>query len=68
MLKLADSVSAAIRGVQCIIILTEWEEFKKLAIMTDQPPIIIDLRNILDPESIKQIGLKYYSIGRKNEL
>jgi len=55
-----------------VVILTEWPEFALLNYELIKPllkqPIIIDLRNILEPAKIANIGYKYYSIGRKDTL
>jgi len=56
------------RGCDALVIVTEWDEFKQMsldrlrALMTH--PIIVDGRNILDPEKVKEKGFIYKSIGR----
>lgn len=69
-LHCADNIISAISGVDAIIISTEWSEFKsidldKIKELMDSP-IIVDLRNLLDPDKVKSKGIKYYSIGRKD--
>lgn len=67
-LNCADSIYAAIKDSDAIIIATEWPEFleidldevKKLV----KEPNIIDLRNIFSSEIILSQGFKYTSIGR----
>ena len=52
-----------------LIILTEWNEFRYLdlnkvhALM--MAPIIVDLRNIYNPETIHKAGFNYYPLGRQ---
>jgi UDPglucose 6-dehydrogenase len=51
-----------------LLILTEWEEFKKLdfskiALIMNQK-IIYDSRNILDIQLMKSLGFKIESLGR----
>jgi len=63
-----DAYDAA-KGCDCIIVVTEWNEFKeldfkKLKKLVAQP-IIIDGRNIYDPSEIKKAGFKYCGFGRK---
>ena len=69
-LNCADSINAAIEGVDAIIIATEWPEFKDMDLGKAKElvknPIIVDLRNILVPEEAESEGFKYYSIGRKS--
>jgi UDPglucose 6-dehydrogenase len=56
------------KGSDCLVILTEWNEFKELDLKKIKrllkTPNIIDGRNIYDPEEMKARGFKYQSIGR----
>ena len=67
----ANSAIEAIDDSDAIIIITEWDEFKKInygnAKTIMKNPVIIDLRNILASNEIKKLGFEYYSIGRKHE-
>jgi len=51
-----------------VIVLTEWNEFRQLDLTKlaklMKKPIIIDGRNIFDPEMVKKQGIVYYSVGR----
>jgi UDPglucose 6-dehydrogenase len=59
----------AIKGTELLIIITEWEEFKKLDykkiydMITQR--VIVDFRSILNEEELEKIGFKYYYIGKK---
>ncbi|MBI5374591.1 MAG: UDP-glucose/GDP-mannose dehydrogenase family protein [Candidatus Schekmanbacteria bacterium] len=59
-------------GCDCLVIVTEWREFKQLNLEkikhTMKSPIIFDGRNIYDPERKKKMGFQYYSIGRQNAI
>ena len=62
-----DSYDAC-KNSDALVILTEWNQFraldlKKLKKLLNKP-LIIDLRNIYNPEEIKDMGFKYYSLGR----
>jgi UDPglucose 6-dehydrogenase len=67
-MKFAESPYDAARGADALLILTEWEEFANL----DLPrlnqelkyPIVIDGRNLYDPELMAAHGFTYYSVGR----
>jgi UDPglucose 6-dehydrogenase len=67
--KVFDNPYKAIENTELVVILTEWDEFKKLdykkiyEIVKNK--IIIDLRNILDSNIIKKIGFKYICIGKQ---
>ena len=63
-----DSYEAA-AGAHAIAVLTEWDEFKSLdarRIYSNmmQPAFIFDGRNILDRNTLKQIGFEVHSIGK----
>ncbi len=58
----------ALIGADALIIVTEWNEFRnpdfnKMKI-TLKDPLIFDGRNVYDIEKMRQLGFKYFSIGR----
>lgn len=63
-----DAYSAA-RDSDCLVIATEWNEFKELDFgkvkRLMRQPVIVDGRNIYDPAEIKKLGFKYVGIGRR---
>ncbi|MCS7062665.1 MAG: UDP-glucose/GDP-mannose dehydrogenase family protein [Methylacidiphilales bacterium] len=52
----------------CIIIATEWDEFRTLAWNKMKSrmiaPLVFDGRNLLDPQQMQQLGYHYTSVGR----
>ncbi|MDD5044442.1 MAG: UDP-glucose/GDP-mannose dehydrogenase family protein, partial [Candidatus Omnitrophica bacterium] len=58
----------AARESDCLIIVTEWNEFKELDLVRMKKclkrPLIIDGRNIYEPQQMKKLGYKYISMGR----
>lgn len=56
-------------GSDCLLIVTEWDEFKELDFNKIKKllkrPLIIDGRNIYDAEKLEKIGFTYVGIGRK---
>ena len=56
------------KGSDCLVILTEWNEFKELDLKKIKrllkAPVIIDGRNIYGPKKMKRLGFKYQGIGR----
>lgn len=58
----------AVKDVDALIIITEWNEFKQIDLNKVKKlmskPTIFDGRNIYDPVELKKLGFKYYSIGR----
>ena len=65
---LAESAYEAARQADALLILTEWEEFAALdlgQLRTEMKyPIVIDGRNLYDPEIMAAAGFTYYSVGR----
>ncbi|HLD69458.1 MAG TPA: UDP-glucose/GDP-mannose dehydrogenase family protein [Candidatus Omnitrophota bacterium] len=59
---------AAARGCDCLLILTEWKEFKELNFSkirkSMRHPLIFDGRNMLDKEKMERLGFEYFGIGR----
>ena len=62
-----DAYSAC-RKADCAVILTEWNEFKELNLGKLKTilakPVVVDGRNIYDPVKMKQLGFRYFSVGR----
>lgn len=62
-----DSYDAA-KGADAIVIVTEWNQFRNLDLMkirqVMRQPFFFDLRNIYDPEKMRALGFRYFSIGR----
>ncbi len=60
----------AAENASAILILTEWDEFKKMdyALLANilEEKIIFDFRNILDEKEVKKHGLRYYKIGQRS--
>jgi UDPglucose 6-dehydrogenase len=58
----------AVHGAEAMVILTEWNEFRSLdwARVAQQMAgrIVVDLRNIYQPDHIAAAGFAYHSIGR----
>jgi len=67
-IEYCESPYQAAEGAEALVIVTEWNEFKEmdLARIKDQlhQPIIIDGRNIYDPEKMAELGFIYKSVGR----
>jgi UDPglucose 6-dehydrogenase len=67
-LKFANSAYEAAHGADALLILTEWEEFSNLDLARLNRelkyPIVIDGRNLYDPDVMATFGFTYYSVGR----
>ena len=67
-IRLAESTYDAAHDADALLILTEWEEFAALDLKRLRAelkyPIVIDGRNLYDPEIMAASGFTYYSVGR----
>jgi UDPglucose 6-dehydrogenase len=67
---LCDTVLEAVTGADAAVIVTEWDELRELASPEVREamarPLIIDGRNLLDPEETRRSGFAYEGIGRQS--
>lgn len=65
----AVSPRAALDGADCLVIVTEWKEFRSPDFddvrRRLRTPVIIDGRNLYDPATVRSHGLEYEGIGRQ---
>ncbi|PIS09416.1 UDP-glucose 6-dehydrogenase [Candidatus Beckwithbacteria bacterium CG10_big_fil_rev_8_21_14_0_10_34_10] len=67
--EFCSSSDKALKGSSALLLVTEWEEFKKLnlkkigKLMKDK--VIIDGRNMFDKRQVKSLGFSYEGVGRK---
>lgn len=63
-----DDAYATMAGADCVVVITEWNEFRALDIERVKSlltsPVIVDLRNVWDPAEMRAAGFTYSSIGR----
>jgi UDPglucose 6-dehydrogenase len=63
-----ESVLDAVSGADAAVVVTEWDELKGLASedvrQAMRRPVIVDGRNLLDPEQARSAGFLYEGIGR----
>jgi len=63
-----ESALAAIKGADTVVIVTEWNEFRALTaqqfVAAMAGNVMVDLRNLYDPDKMRSAGLHYQSIGR----
>jgi UDPglucose 6-dehydrogenase len=64
----ARDAYAAARGADALVIVTEWNEFRQIDLARLKKlmrrPVIVDGRNIYDPEEMKAAGFVYKGVGR----
>jgi UDPglucose 6-dehydrogenase len=68
-IQYAPSALDALAGADALILVTEWNEFRhvdaeeiKRLLKT---PVLFDGRNIFQPARMRELGITYYSIGRR---
>jgi UDPglucose 6-dehydrogenase len=66
----AETGYEALTGADALVIVTDWNEyrhpdFNRLK-ATLKRPIVVDGRNLYDPRKMSNVGLIYYSIGRRS--
>ncbi|MCM8783089.1 MAG: UDP-glucose/GDP-mannose dehydrogenase family protein [Candidatus Omnitrophica bacterium] len=67
-IKLCRDPYGVARNSDCLVLITEWSEFKDLNFSKIRnlmkQPLILDARNMFEPEKIKKFGFRYIGIGR----
>ncbi len=68
MITFCEDAYAVAQGVDALVIVTEWNEFKSLNMLQIQRvmrrPILIDGRNIYEAEEMNRLGFTYRAMGR----
>ncbi len=63
----ADEYEAA-AGADCLVILTEWNQFRSLDLERLQQALkrklVVDLRNVFQPDKMREAGFEYECVGR----
>ena len=71
-LQIAPTPLDALDHAHALIIVTEWKCFHNpdFHAMVDRlsVPLVLDGRNLYDPETLQQLGVAYHGIGRRNRL
>ena len=56
------------KGCDCLLLLTEWDEFKKLNFKKIRSamnqPVLFDGRNLYHDKDLEDLGFDYFGIGR----
>jgi UDPglucose 6-dehydrogenase len=68
-LKVVFDPYEALTGAHAAVLVTEWEEIRSLdlrraAALMDEPRVLVDGRNALDPAAAVEAGLSYRGFGR----
>jgi UDPglucose 6-dehydrogenase len=62
-----DAYGAA-EGTDAVVLATEWNQFRNLDLARMKSvmrrPILLDLRNVYEPERVRALGFEYHGVGR----
>jgi UDPglucose 6-dehydrogenase len=65
---LAKSALEAVENAEALVLATEWNEFQSIDFdavrKAMHTPIVFDGRNLFDPQTMKELGFRYFGIGR----
>jgi len=63
----ADAYEVA-EGTDVLVVATEWNQFRNLDLErvreSMREPVVVDLRNIYDPQRMRELGFRYECVGR----
>lgn len=67
-IRFAETNYEALAGADALVVVTDWNEYRHPDFERVKDslsrPIIIDGRNLYDPDKMRELGFGYYSIGR----
>ena len=67
-IELCQDPYQVVEGSDALVIVTDWEEFKKMDLQKVKgllnQPVIIDGRNMFDPDEMEKLGFTYQGVGR----
>jgi len=67
--KYVKNVYSTVKNADLLLLLTEWREFQQLDLRKVkslmEQPVVVDGRNVYNPEEIRELGFRYVGVGRK---
>jgi UDPglucose 6-dehydrogenase len=64
----AETNYEALEGADALVVVTDWNEYRhpdfERVKRTLKQPVIVDGRNLYDVEKMRELGVRYHSIGR----
>jgi UDPglucose 6-dehydrogenase len=64
----AETNYEALAGADALVVVTDWNEYRhpdfERVKRTLKQPVIVDGRNLYDVERMRELGVRYFSIGR----
>ncbi len=63
-----EDIFAAVKGADLVVLMTEWNEYRGLDLVRVKQLMrgdaFVDLRNVYEPERMRELGFQYSCIGR----
>lgn len=70
--NLSETAYEAAENADALLVVTEWKTFHhpdfELLTESMRQPLILDGRNLYDPQMLQDLGIAYQGIGRRNQL
>ncbi len=67
-IQYVDNSYEACDGADMVVLMTEWNQYRALDLdrisSLLSKPIFVDLRNVYDPQTMKEKGFTYVAVGR----
>jgi UDPglucose 6-dehydrogenase len=67
-IEYATSAEGVAEQADALVVVTEWDEFRALDLETlaarMRGNVLVDLRNVWDPQEAERVGLNYFGVGR----
>jgi UDPglucose 6-dehydrogenase len=67
-----DDAYTTAEGADALVLATEWNEFRALNFerikRALRQPVVVDLRNVYDPQRMAALGFQYTSVGRAEDV
>ncbi len=67
-IEFGEDAYEAARGCDALVIATEWNQFRNLdwdrMKQALKSPVVVDLRNVYEPEQMRALGVHYTGVGR----
>lgn len=67
-IEFANDAYDTVTGADLVILMTEWNEFKEMDLAKVKSlvtsPVLLDSRNVFDPQDMRNMGFAYMGVGR----
>jgi len=71
-LEFASGPYEAVKGADAVVVVTEWDEYRRIDLKRVakllRRPVLLDLRDIYEPQDALRAGLDYHCVGRPAQI